>query len=423
MTKSNQEPWQVLGQFLQFPDAEHELWWHRIAPIIGRALIRTGCSVESQFRHLLLIQCTVLPFLGHYPAEKGRNITWRSCIAGDEGGGGPMDVSVNYQQNCKSTVRMNLEPIGSHAGMHDDPMNQVAPREMLSRLAKFQSGIDLTWYDQLENDMILKNQDMLPLYKDVLSQFDNKTQTLFGLDLGEGSVTVKAYFFPLLRASATRADWISIMFESMRNLSGMEEGIICELGIIEEYTRSISHKLLPEHSEVGFDCKSPAQSRIKIYAAMKVSSLQDLYDFHTLGGHLKGPSIEQGFEILSKLWHMVYPKLLPHGKSREFLQVHCNWELSLKNPTPVPKTYFLVADELDTHISSAVISLFRDLGWHQHAENHEALERESYPTYDPKTSTGIYTWLAFAYSESSGPYITVYLKPPAPTPAGDNMLL
>ncbi|KAL5342758.1 aromatic prenyltransferase [Aspergillus crustosus] len=411
MASEHQEPWQALSQCLRFPDSHRELWWHRIAPTIGCALRRTNNSVESQLRHLLLIHTAVTPFLGPYPGENStRKSTWRSCIAG--GDGAPMDVSVNYQQESKRTFRMNFEPIGAHAGMDDDPLNQHAARDVLSRLSQLQPGIDLTWYFQLEEQMILRS-DSVSQYADTLLQFSDKTQVLFGLDLSEESVVVKAYFFPLIRATVTGADWMSIMFDSVRTLSGFTEGVHIELGAAENYLRSIRSNLLPEHSEVGFDCIGPAQSRIKIYAARKISSVKALYDFYTFGHYLQGSSIERGFEIISSSWHAIYSKPLPNGKPRTHLQIHCNWEVSATSPVLAPKVYFLVAEELDAHVSSALADLFHELGWHENAESHESLTKEAYPAYDPQASTGIYTWLAFAYSETSGPYVTVYFKPPA----------
>ncbi|KAL3468890.1 aromatic prenyltransferase [Aspergillus californicus] len=407
-----QEHWQALTQCLRFPTSDHERWWRRVAPTLGRALHETGYTPESQLRHLLLIYSAVIPFLGPYPILN-KGLAWRSCIAGHDGV--PMDISVNYQKNSKQVIRMNFEPIGPHAGLHDDPINQYAAGDVHRVLARLQPGIDLTWYNQLEGQMVHKS-DYVPQDETALVQFSNKTQMLFGLDFGEGSVVVKAYFFPLVRATATGTDWMRILFDSVRSLRVFTDKLQSEISAIETYFQSVRDRLLPEHSEVGFDCTSPTdQSRIKIYAAMKVSSLQDLYDFHTLGRYLQGSAIEKGFEILSQLWDMIYLNYLPDGRGREYLQVHCNWELSAHDAVPAPKIYFLVADELDEHVSGAVIGLFHGLGWHQQAEHHEALVKGFFDSQcGHKESTTLYTWLAFAYSESAGPYLTVYFKPPAP---------
>ncbi|KAF7586972.1 hypothetical protein BBP40_007971 [Aspergillus hancockii] len=397
--------WKVLDRFLPFTDPNCRLWWENMAPVLGRSLALTGYSTESQYKYLLFLQSVLVPFLGPYPNQNGTNVTWHSCIAGDRG---PLDISVNYQSS-KSTFRITIEPIGANAGTEVDPMNGIAPRQLLQLLSNVQPGIDLTWYNQLERDLIINNRDARQSWN-AISQYFLKTQTLIGVDLNEGSFTVKAYFFPHLRASATGEDWASMLFNSARKLCGAEK-FQRELSMIEHYIGSIRHKIVPEKPNLAFDCVSPARSRVKIYAAVDMSCLEDVYDFWTIGGYLKGPEIQKGFQIVKRMWSMIYPKDLPNGTLRESMTVHCNWELSPADPTPVPKAYFLVSEDYDKNITSALIDVFNELGWDEHIKTHQALEEEAYSMCDMSTSTDVYTWLSFAYSKKSGPYITVYTKP------------
>ncbi|PWY85940.1 aromatic prenyltransferase [Aspergillus heteromorphus CBS 117.55] len=402
----HEEPWKVLDRLLPFLNSSCRLWWDEMAPVIGRSMLRTGYSIESQYKYLLLVQSTLIPFLGPFPNQGRSNITWPSCIAGDKG---PLDISVNYQGNSKPTFRITIEPIGPYAGTDTDLMNEIAPRQLLHQLSHIQPGVDLTWYDQLEKVITIRNHEARQK-QDALAHYSTKTQTLIGLDFHEGSFTVKAYFFPHLRASVTGEDWARILFDGIRTVCNTD-AFNRELTKIEQYIGSIRHKVLAEKPNVAFDCKDPAKSRIKVYAAVDMSSLDDVYDFWTIGGHLHGPHIENGFEIVRKMWNMIYTKSLPNGKPRESMTVHCNWELSISDPTPAPKAYFLVADDTDQHVSSAITNLFRDLGWDEHAKTHNMLEKEAYPAFDMKTSTDVYTWLSFAHSKKTGPYITVYTKP------------
>ena len=53
------------------------------------------------------------------------------------------------------------------------------------------------------------------------------------------------------------------------------------------------------------------------------------------------------------------------------------WELSPKDGSIAPKLYFLVDEDFDEHVSKAVVSLFRDLGWTKNADTHLSLEKEA----------------------------------------------
>ncbi|KAL4931681.1 aromatic prenyltransferase [Aspergillus undulatus] len=416
--EEEEEVWKILTTHIRLSpnqNPSHIAWWTNMSPILGRSLALTGHSGASQYKNLLLVYSTLLPFLGPVPGRTQSNIRWQSCIAG---GKGPLDISINYQRS-KATFRITIEPIGDEAGTDVDPMNELAPRQLLSRLQNMRihgdgdGGIDLTWYNQLEHDLVLSNHHVRKHeHQEAISEYAIKTQRLIGLDLYESRPpTVKAYFFPHIRAAATRQDWAVLLFGSVRKLCP-DEAFQKSISMIESYITSIRDFLILEKPNVAIDCLAPSRSRVKIYVAMEVSRLKDVYDLWALGGALDPtPEMKKGFEIIRVMWDAVYPNLLPTGKARESMTVHCNWELSPSSPAPVPKIYFLLADDYDKNISSAVIELFRGLGWDEHVKAHTAVEEEAYSMCDIATSTDIYTWLSFAYSNTSGPYITVYSKP------------
>lgn len=366
----HKDPFAVLDASLSLPSSDSKLWWDAIAPVISRHLIHTGYGVEAQYENILLIQSALIPFLGPFPNKTRSNVTWHSCIAGDSA---PLDISVNYQ-TLKSTFRITIEPIGPYAGTDADRMNEIAPRQLLHRLGHIQPGLNLTWYDRLEEAMLIKNNLAREKW-DALSSFHSKTQTLIGLDLHEGSFTVKAYFFPHLRAAATGEDWADIMFNAIRKID-TSAGFNREVTRVEAYIRSIRPRLLAEKPNIAIDCKCPADSRIKVYAAVDMSSLQNVYDFWTLGGQLEGAHIEKGFEIVKEMWNSLYSNLLPNNAPRKAMTVHCNWEFSPSKPDPVPKAYFLLTEDYDLQIIKAITTLFHVLGWGQHVRTHEAVAKE-----------------------------------------------
>ena len=250
---------------------------------------------------------------------------------------GPLDVSVNYQENSKCAFRMTMEQVGIHAGTESDPVNELAAKQLLQNLDRMQTGADLTWFDHFEQ-IVVKNSDARR-HQDTIQSITCKSQHVVGVDFQDGPFTVKAYVSPLLSSAMT--------------------------GVLGEKTY------------VSFDCKRPTESRIKIYSALWVSSLEEVRDLWTLGGRLTGPMIEEGFAIVEKAWHLLLPRRLPNGEESGRMTVNFNWELSPKDGSIAPKLYFLVDEDFDEHVSKVVVSLFKGLGWAKNAESHLSLEKEA----------------------------------------------
>ncbi|PKX94928.1 fumigaclavine A dimethylallyltransferase easL [Aspergillus novofumigatus IBT 16806] len=384
----HEEPWKVLSRYLPSQSCDHQLWWERLAPVIGSSLGLTDYGLGAQYRNLLLIYSIVIPSLGPFPNKNGAKSTWIDCMANNAG---PLDVSVNYQQGSKCAFRITVEPVGLHAGDQSDIINELAPKSLLQNLNHIQPDIDFTWFDHLDRTLILNTQQARQ-YWSLMEHLPCKSQTVIGLDLHEDSFTVKPYLSPLLNAAATGDNFLRVMFDNLRDLCSTSN---LKLGLskVEEYLSSTTHKIQGEKTYLSFDCKSPAQSRIKIYSAVD------------------GLDIDNGFRIVEKMWNRIYRCQMPAAKSREFLTVNFNWEVSPKDGNVAPKAYFLVSDDYDKHISLAVIDLFQELGWEDHIHRHKALEKVAYSAHDLEGRTDIYVWLAFAYSTGSGPYVTVYTNP------------
>lgn len=368
----SQKPWVLLSRVLQFQSPDHKLWWDRLAPVIGPTLEHTGYSRDAQYRNLLVIYSALVPSLGPFPNQTRSNLTWKGVLPNDSG---PLEASVNYQQGPKAVFRIAIEPIGPHAGTEADPVNEFAAKQMLQRLCLIQPGVDFTWFDHLSPAIGIDGPEARKNW-DSISHLPFKSHTTMGLDLNEGNFTAKSYLGPFVRSAITGKEGINIIFDGLRQLRDTNL-LNLDWSAVEKYMLANREKLLVEKSYVSFDCKSPAQSRIKLYAEAHVTSLTEVYDYWTLGGHLQGTDIEKGFEIIEKMWKSLYHKELPNGKHREAMRVQLNWEMSPKDGSVVPKMYFLVRDDYDVHVSSAVVDLFEDLGWDEHIQTHKTIEKEA----------------------------------------------
>lgn len=364
MTK---QPWRVLSQFLPPQSIDHQLWWNKLAPVIGSSLSRTGYDIDAQYQSLLLVHSAIIPALGPFLNHESSNMTWTDCMANSMG---PLDVSVNYQNDSKCAFRITIEPVGPYAGTDSDPVNEIAAKQLLQTLSHIQQGLDFSWFDHFD-PMLIKNREARQHWH-AISHIPCKSQTVVGIDLHEDHFTVKPYLSPLLNAAATGGDFLQTMFNKLRTLSSPK----LNLSVVEEYLSLRKDSVLAEKTYLSFDCKSPRESRIKIYTAMDMTSLEEVHELWTLGGRLSGPDIDNGFDMVSKMWNMIYPKPLAGGQLRESLTVNFNWELSPKDGSVAPKAYFLVDRDLDEHVSSALVSLFKEFGWKNHIKTHLTLEQE-----------------------------------------------
>ncbi|KAK2875009.1 hypothetical protein FQN49_001851 [Arthroderma sp. PD_2] len=344
-----------------------------MAPIIGSHLEGTDYSIDSQYQHLLMIHSIILPTLGPFPNKDRTNLTWPSCLPG---GGEPWEISVNYQEGSKSFFRMTVEPSSPDAGTERDPINEISSRQLLNELSRLQPDIDFGLFNYFDDAVTLSNREARKHW-DSLKQHRVKSQEAIALDLHKGgSFTVKPYFVPLVRSIATGEDPIRIMLDSAKTYWQASQ-ISASLSMVDDYLSETKHPLLEPKSFLSFDCKDPKTSRVKIYAGANMTSLDDVYDFWSLGGRLRGNGINRGFEMVKRVWGMVFPKSLPNGKTREYMTFNWNWELSPTSHEPVPKAYFLLYDDYDKHVTDAVIALFRDLGWDSHIATHQRIQEES----------------------------------------------
>lgn len=269
---------------------------------------------------------------------------------------------------------MAVEPSGPHSGTERDPLNESAASVVLKALQNLQPNVDLDLFGQFQANVLLSNQEALSHW-DFLKGFRIKSQEVIGLDLQEGgSFKVKPYIEPLIRSLTNGTTPNKIMLDAVKkcwNGTAVTEG----LSKIEEFLSSTAHPLLPEKSFLSFDCECPKTSRVKIYVGAQMKTLEEAYDFWTLGNRLQGEAINQGWDLVRKVWDSVFDKMLPGNKARESLTFSWNWELSPSNPNPAPKAYFLLFDDYDKHVNEAFTDLCTDLGWEKQLARHFEIQQ------------------------------------------------
>jgi DMATS type aromatic prenyltransferase len=376
----SQQAWKFLSKVLTSPNADHQLWWDALAPVFGSSMAITGYSIAAQYQHLLKIHAAIIPSLGPFPKDAARkNITWPSTF-----GPGPLEASVNYQQNSTTLYRFTIEPTGPYAGTDADPLNELAPRHLLHHLSHLQPGLDLSAYSALR-PLLGINGDEGRRHWEALRAVPHKSHTAVALDLQRdlcSSFNVKIYLPPLLRATALGTDVVSLMFDSLREYRATT-GSTVDFALVEDFMVENRTRMLTDKSYVSFDCKDPRRSRMKIYTEAIVTSLPEVHAFWTLGGRLvgsggAGPQSDKGFELVAKVWEALFRVPLPDGRRRESMHIQVNWEMSPAEPgAVVPKIYFTVIEDYDRYVSEVVVRLFKDLGWTDHIQTQKRIEQEA----------------------------------------------
>ncbi|PLB33263.1 aromatic prenyltransferase [Aspergillus candidus] len=407
MSDGDARPWQVLSLLLPFHSPDQKLWWDKVGPLIEIYLNCSGYNVGAQYRYLLMLHSIILPVLGPFPNHTKSNSPWPYFM----NNGDPCDLSINYQGGSAPCVRIGIEPIGPMAGTNQDPMNEFAARRLLEDLSRIQTDIDFQLFDHFRDALVLSNHKAR-LCWDGIEEHGIKAQGHVALDLHEHSLKVKAYCVPLLRSLTSGVHYVRMMIDSIKTIS-RDHPITHGLSKVDEYLAATKHLLVDSRSCFSFDCADLKNSRYKIYVGANVKTLGEAYGFWTLGGSLKGEAIDRGFQLMEKVWKTMYAKSLPDMKPRKYIPFIWNWEVSPTDSDPIPKAYFQVLDDYDSLITEVITCVFGELGWTEHAMTHQIIQKKAYPGHDFGSSTQVYSWISLAYSQTKGPYITIYSNPAA----------
>lgn len=414
-------PWQVLRTFLPFKTQDHRQWWDKTASVLGRALEIAKYSVQAQYQHLLLHYATVTTAAGPFPNEKGDNITWLGF--GSEVG--TVELSFNYQNDSKCTVRVGGEPIGPYAGTDIDLTNEWAAATLLQNVKSMNSSVDIDCFNWFNQTAVLSNGEASQA-KNGNCQYQTQRWITFDLK-HSGDFTGKAYFFNRHKAKFVGMDVRSHIFTTIRGLDCLSH-FHTPLSLLENFfSRPGRESLLPEMS-FSVDCVDPKKTRLKVYAQGILKSLSAIRDCWTLDGRINGEHVDRSFEIWERLWRQ-----LVHDDPCDVEMKHLiefNWEFSPGRHEPIPKIYLFPMHISDDRVVQVLNGIFEDLGWQGHVQmQREFMSEAWYCTFRPskaqlvlilssyragkdlKTSKNFIKIISFAYIPGNGPYITTYGNP------------
>ncbi|EAL94098.1 hypothetical protein KXX16_009454 [Aspergillus fumigatus] len=403
-------PFEVLSRTLVFQHEDHRLWWERAASKLATYLRLAKYSVGSQYQHLLMFYSVYAPNLGPWPNDKRDNVHW---VCGICPGGENLEISMNYQQGAKCTVRIAAETITPAAGTDKDPFNLTAEKKMIEDLKALQPNLNFTWFNHFQREVLVPEEVALN-NDEIISKVPFKNQRLHGLDLSEGAFMLKSYFMPAIRSAITGVENTQIMFESIRKLNLKNANFISALSTLEDWMVPTNGRFMEYWDGISYDAVDACKARIKIYTGIRMKSIEHARDVWTLGGRLQGEDIEKGFDLVARLWRRLMDEEPSTCEMKYWMQ--WVWELRTDVPFPVPKLYFSVAAAEDHYVSDTVVEILDYLGWDDLVQTHRALMDEAWSLGQTTKSYLAFSYISVTFHSIKGPYITTYGNPSGPRP-------
>ncbi|EEQ32624.1 tryptophan dimethylallyltransferase [Microsporum canis CBS 113480] len=387
---TNLTPFQLLSEILDFTNDDQHDWWQSTGPMLAKLLQDAGYNSRAQYTHLCIHHKCVVPFLGPYP-ENGKD-RWMSILSRF---GLPYQLSLNCS---KSVVRFAFEPIGPLSGTKKDPFNSQAIWECLGKLIRLNPSIDLQWFTQLKNDLVLDKDEAELVMEHGLDRGQVRTQNKLALDLNGSRFEVKLYIYPYLKSVVTGIRIEQLMFNSVRKLNHNQK-LTVPLSILEEYINSHRNQTLTTRL-ISCDLVDPSRSRIKIYVAEQSVDWEHLEDIWTLGHRRQDPATINGLKLLRELWDLIN---IPEG-----LPLLANFTLSPKEPYPAPQVYFHTFGMSDAGVADAIATFCERRGWADMANLYKDNLFSYYPDIDANAINYLQSLVSFSYRDGKA-YLSVYL--------------
>ncbi|KAB8233937.1 putative dimethylallyl tryptophan synthase [Aspergillus alliaceus] len=390
------------------PSLDQYDWWRNMAPMLGKMLYDAKYSLCQQFEHLYLFGTHIIPMLGPFPTSRPGLY---KCILG---GLGPLEFSQNWTKQ-QATVRIAFEPTSAAASTGDDPCNRLMINEALNRLKQLRPQVDLQLYHQLITSLTVTDEEQHYLSsRHELDSQPSKTQTILALDLKGSDLSVKLYFYPLVKCAATGTPISQLAFSAIRKVD--DGGVFrSPLAMIEDFLSGA-----PSTTSVCFvscDLVAPSKTRFKLYVAEFQVDFARISDIWTLGGRLGDEETLTGLSMLRELWGSLgipeglrsFPERPTQaGDSADKVALLFNLEIQPHKSLPQPKAYLPLTGINDEVIARTITHIFEKWGWSEHSKSYTE-NLESYrPEIDLKRSTDFQAWLSFSYSKITGPYLTIY---------------
>ncbi|KAB8254979.1 putative tryptophan dimethylallyltransferase [Aspergillus pseudonomiae] len=386
-------------------DENQKAWWLRTGALLERILKDASYSPDLQQQYLDFYRKVLVPALGLFPSCFHSAITFTGL---------PLEFSVNYQQSSvQPVVRISIEAVNSSSGTAEDPYNQTPMRGLITRLRQMGiQGFDATLLNHFIQEHSVGNGQKSGLTSSQMDKIDSVSQAAFGFDLKKSGISVKGYTFPGVKCLLSGVPLARLLKDSIHEkVTGIDSSDA--FTVVNDYMEETDG--YNTFCFFSWDCVSPQKSRLKFYGSYDSVTWAKLEDIWTLGGRNGGPSVRRGLEYFRQLWNIVC-----YGKPTSQVKVSTdevyatktpliwNYEMKSGNPFPATKLYIPVQGKNDGEVAQSIALFFREVGMDAYADSYVRTVESYFPDHDLETSESLISWISFAYSETTGVYLSVY---------------
>ncbi|OOF94852.1 hypothetical protein ASPCADRAFT_171192 [Aspergillus carbonarius ITEM 5010] len=398
------KPWDIIVKYPTSSNASELSWWQDVGSLLGRLLQTTRYSIPQQYEYLLFARNHIIPSLGPYPQRWPSVMTYTDL---------PIEMSVNFQDNQASTVRVGIEPICELAGTTGDRFDQVATEQLVARISALGPGMgvfDRGLYRHFVGDFGISEADTTKLSQEEFGP--NSVQSMYniGFDFKDTGVATKGYVFLRLKERASGIPMRRLLSESLGRLDAMAgRGDGEAVRQIVEYMEEGGG--FNEYTYLAWDFVDASKSRVKVYGVHGDLRLEKAEEVWTMGGRLRGPATLRGLELVRRLWGLLKGDKLAGSQPEQGLKTGIlmwNYEIRPGCDMPVPKLYFPLLGRNDMFVAKTLAQFFQSLGWTEQARTY--VDNVQYMFSDEKLdqSSRFHAWVSLAYTDKAGVYVSVY---------------
>ncbi|KAH7304016.1 aromatic prenyltransferase [Stachybotrys elegans] len=305
-----------------------QTWWVQQAGVLLAGLLQHAeYRVEVQHRHLDFFARVVAPYLG---VSRPARCAWPSFMTDD---GTPLEMSWEWGSGAP-VIRYSIEPIGLHAGTPLDPANLAAAPAFHKHMLQHLPSARLEWFDHFYaffNGCLVEEQTDF-----ARDPGDHNTSMFYAFDLprGDDDITVKAYFFPKIRARRRGQTNLNVLLDAIFSAPCVDPVKMRAATALRDFCHEARTNNL-EHEMLAIDLADPVDGRIKIYFRSRKTSFDSVCHIMTLGGR-------------HRLWKAVLGvdtdpvDDLPVSNDHRTAGILYNVELRQDDASPVAKIYIPV---------------------------------------------------------------------------------
>ena len=300
------------------------------------------------------------PFLDYYKqticAQLGRKPSANSAKSVLAWDGSPFEYSFELKSTSASKlVRFGVDLGNLNPSERDDisagPLDTSRTQKVVDSIAGRTLDFDDTWYQSLikffGQSNLSKSEQV-----ELVSKVGHQTPVAIGFDLYKRvpsspemlPIMGKVYFPPHHFAAANglnRWDAICQAIHQLPNVASFPN-VLKSLNIMSDYIATKPHSWKDGASCLATDFVVPGKARLKIYLRYPGESLDEIWDYYTLGGRI--PAMREDKAMFHDLITLTAHSIEDSGQNpplgfTEFRRKMTNiyFSISPKNPTPAPK--------------------------------------------------------------------------------------